>query len=97
MTAEKEMMVTMDKLTELQKQIDLDNKKLVSALNKNKAQEKAYNEKVAELSEQINLLKTKVSQLKLTNEVENIEFEAVQEQLAAEKKKVETLKRILEN
>ena len=67
----------MDKLTELQKQIDLDNKKLVSALNKNKAQEKAYNEKVAELSEQINLLKTKVSQLKLTNEVENIEFEAV--------------------
>ena len=38
MTAEKEMMVTMDKLTELQKQIDLDNKKLVSALNKNKAQ-----------------------------------------------------------
>ena len=35
MTAEKEMMVTMDKLTELQKQIDLDNKKLVSALNKN--------------------------------------------------------------
>ena len=38
MTAEKEMMVTMDKLTEPQQQIDLDNKKLVPALNKNKAQ-----------------------------------------------------------